>query len=631
MRGNSRTAALTLVLLWAVPALAEDVTLSGTVTWDVVNAQSGYVLVFGLSEVGFSAQVPLDVDAGGHSGTYSLAVPPDDYVVYVNVGACPGIENGEYCPTQMTLNRSNPVAVASDTVFDIHPPAGSGPAHVSGRVSLEGGSIASGEANLTYVLSDGESEYFGYDIVPFGPDGEYAATVGSGTVSAVLTVHQSDCVLDQVFFAPELEVAAGDDVAFEDQVGQAYPLAPAPGKILVKTGINGFPDGRTFISTVGGGFGEPDCAGGGNTPTTPGEFGVPAGEVFLTADGFDEHTDISVGTYELRAMAQTGTFESGRYNYTTRFVDVLSNQTTTVDYRFDPAFVRGKWKFDWGTFNPQFISSFVVNAHVPDVPGHVESGSVTQFGLWTGEPGILSYEFKLPINPSEQWRFSGITFFVDFADGTFQNIHVIPEATFADDYPDVPALSAGKSKIYNFDALMDFGMGSLIFAPTGFAQGVNLNGATVETISAGTRNATLGAGGSFDSPSAHATPMQGRSTLTASWYDGDFISHEEELDVDVRRTETVTLSESAPRIDDLRPLPGTVCVHSVDVTGRASDPNGIASLKVNGKTVTVKANGSFKTTVNVPSGNSTLEVKAVDTGGHHLTRSRPLRFSQNCQ
>src|SRR6187397_2108312 len=93
MRGNSRTAALTLVLLWAVPALAEDVTLSGTVTWDVVNAQSGYVLVFGLSEVGFSAQVPLDVDAGGHSGTYSLAVPPDDYVVYVNVGACPGIEN----------------------------------------------------------------------------------------------------------------------------------------------------------------------------------------------------------------------------------------------------------------------------------------------------------------------------------------------------------------------------------------------------------------------------------------------------------------------------------------------------------------------------------------------------------
>ena len=125
--------------------------------------------------------------------------------------------------------------------------------------------------------------------------------------------------------------------------------------------------------------------------------------------------------------------------------------------------------------------------------------------------------------------------------------------------------------------------------------------------------------------------MQGRSTLTASWYDGDFISHEEELDVDVRRTETVTLSESAPRIDDLRPLPGTVCAHSVDVTGRASDPNGIASLKVNGKTVTVKANGSFKTTINVPSGNSTLEVKAVDTGGHNLTRSRPLRFSQNCQ
>jgi len=140
----------------------------------------------------------------------------------------------------------------------------------------------------------------------------------------------------------------------------------------------------------------------------------------------------------------------------------------------------------------------------------------------------------------------------------------------------------------------------------------------------GARAATLSKSGIFGVPILNFTVMQGSTTLHLQWFSEDFqTTFSENPELDVRAGESVRMTESAPRIDDLSLLPGAAG-KQIRVTGRVSDPDGIASLTVNGRKVKPRRDGSFKRKVKLPPGDSTLTVIAADRAGHSLTRMRPV-------
>jgi hypothetical protein len=121
--------------------------------------------------------------------------------------------------------------------------------------------------------------------------------------------------------------------------------------------------------------------------------------------------------------------------------------------------------------------------------------------------------------------------------------------------------------------------------------------------------------------------MQGQQ----NWFDPAFSQLSDTLSLDVRPTETVMLTDSAPHVDALQPVPGDVCNKKVEVTDQASDPDGIALVTINGVDAKVKKKGgSFKMKIDLPVGDSLLTVRATDVLGNSITRQRPLHRPAGC-
>jgi uncharacterized protein YfaP (DUF2135 family) len=65
---------------------------------------------------------------------------------------------------------------------------------------------------------------------------------------------------------------------------------------------------------------------------------------------------------------------------------------------------------------------------------------------------------------------------------------------------------------------------------------------------------------------------------------------------------------------------------TVNVSGDASDPDGIQSVTVNGQAVTVNADGSFSTALALVAGSNAITVVATDTTGSQQTESRSVTY-----
>jgi hypothetical protein len=89
------------------------------------------------------------------------------------------------------------------------------------------------------------------------------------------------------------------------------------------------------------------------------------------------------------------------------------------------------------------------------------------------------------------------------------------------------------------------------------------------------------------------------------------------------------MTESASHLDNVLPVPGTICAPNVKVTGTATDPDRIASVTVNGVEADVKDDGSFSRSIKIPVGDSTIVVRAADRKGNQLVRSRPVHRNAN--
>ncbi len=68
---------------------------------------------------------------------------------------------------------------------------------------------------------------------------------------------------------------------------------------------------------------------------------------------------------------------------------------------------------------------------------------------------------------------------------------------------------------------------------------------------------------------------------------------------------------------------------TLNVTGNASDADGIKSVTVNGQAVTVNADGSFSTALTLVAGSNTITVVATDTFGTQATDSRTVTYDPN--
>jgi len=78
---------------------------------------------------------------------------------------------------------------------------------------------------------------------------------------------------------------------------------------------------------------------------------------------------------------------------------------------------------------------------------------------------------------------------------------------------------------------------------------------------------------------------------------------------------TLLLDTQPPQVSISHPAEGTTNAASVVVGGDASDPTGIASVKVNGKTVTLNGD-AFETTVDLAEGANSIQALALDNAGN---------------
>jgi hypothetical protein len=87
------------------------------------------------------------------------------------------------------------------------------------------------------------------------------------------------------------------------------------------------------------------------------------------------------------------------------------------------------------------------------------------------------------------------------------------------------------------------------------------------------------------------------------------------------------IDDILPAIVISTPIDGTtVTTSSINVTGTATDNEGVTSLTVNGNPVTLGADGSFTTTVSLTSGANTITVIATDAAGNSATETVTVTY-----
>jgi hypothetical protein len=621
-------------LFFAGRAAADDAVVQGTVTWDVVHAAAGTISLFGQT-FGARVEVPLVINPGGLSGSYTTTLPTDDYGAFVAVGDCAAAATEEdtfTCPNWLFLSATALTSVIGAGPFeiDVSPPAGFGAVAASGTATLNGSQVVGGTASFGYFQNDASASISAHATSAVDVNGHYAAPVGSGFVFASVEVQQGNCAITQFLFASASDVPAGSNLVL-DTSGDGLPPAPAAGAINLDFGVTGVADalGRFGVSFVAP---EQDCGGGWNDPHL---FDVLAG-AYPMAHFDTGSTAISPGTYRIFGDFSRHPSPTVRtdYQYADRNVTVASSQTAEADFRFAPAFVRGTALLDWSQFGPLSTTNdppglrFEASAPVP-------SGSIANpDSTWTisdDATGVHNYTFELPIDPARSWSFSGAFFSFFLADGTFLNLSMIPGVSTRDVAAPVPPLAAGQSTSYDLTNLLKVKMGHVEFAPRtqpGF--GPFLTDTSFEVVPGlGVRYEFARGVAPFGAPSALTTVTSGQKSFDADWFDASFNPLHESVTLDVRPTETVSLTDSAPRLDDVQPVPGIICKQSVKVTGRATDPDRIASVTVNGVEADVKNDGTFTRNITIPAGDSVLVVRAADRLGNSIVRSRPLHRNGN--
>jgi hypothetical protein len=616
------------MVAFAAPAAA-DTAVHGTVSWDVVHATSGQVTLYGQTQYQ-AVQVPLVIDPSGLSASYTANVTvPDDYAMFVVLGDCPDAATGNayLCPEFMYLSGNTITTVTGATMeLDLAPPAGFGPVAASGTATLSGAPAVGGTVQFYYSASDASSSIFGSAMVSIDGSGHYAATVGSGSVGVDVQPIQASCVANQTLFLFNSadNVAAGSTITL-DTSGDGLPPAPPPGAIHVDFGVAGVPDaiGRFFTNPT---FETEDCAGGWNAPEL---WDVPAGS-YLMASSFSGSTSISPGTYtpDVSFSRPTDPSVQAGYQYPDRAITVAPGQTAEADYRFSAAFLNVKAPIDWNQFGAldPYNSSDLQFAAYSSAPAGSQLGAGSTYSIFAGG-GVQSYTFQMPIDPALHWTFYGVTFAIYSADGTFKNIGLVPGLYTVNGTPSpVPPLSAGQSTSYDFTALAKLGVGHVEYAPRALpAYGPYINGNGSQVVPGqGIQLEYVFYSTPYGSPSATFTVMPGQQTLTASWYDPNFNILSDSLNLDIRPNESVSLSDSAPHLDNVQPAPGNVCVATFKVTGVATDPDRVAGVTVNGVEADVKDDGSFSRSIKIPVGDSTIVVRATDRNGAVIVRSRPV-------
>jgi hypothetical protein len=615
-------------LTFANRAAADSNVVHGVVTWNVVNAAAGTVTL-NAQTLGQSFEVPLEIDAGGFSATYTTSLPSDDYGVIVAVGDCAAAstQQGSFsCDNRLAFSKSAVVAVGGgDTEIDLALPAAFGAVAASGTATLSGAPVP-GTATFFYFYGDETTFVSGAARVPIDGSGHYAATSGSGFVFVSADVQQATCVITQSLSASASDVPAGTALTL-DVSGDALPPAPPPGRIHLDFGVTGVPDAVGSFSSDQSNP-QIDCAGGSNTPVL---FNVPAGSYEM--GDFSGAPAITPGTYEIGGAFERPNIPNARvsYNFPNRNVTVASGQTAELDFRFAAAFVRGAMVLDWSQFGPLSTddplntSNFDLFALAAVPPGAFASDQ-SFWAVIDDATGVHNYSFELPINSALHWSFNGVLFALFLADGSFLNYTARPGVTAPGQATPVPPLGAGQSVSYDMTALVKVAVGHIEFAPhvqPGF--GPFLNGTGFEVVTGlGVRQDFVHSVAPFGTPGVFATLIPGQHTIDADWFDASFNPLHDSLVLDVRPNETVSLTESAPHLDDVQPVPGTVCKQSLKVTGRATDPDRIASVTVNGTEADVKSDGSFSRTVSIPTGDSILVVRAADRAGNVIVRRRPL-------
>ena len=222
-------ATLAFSLACAGPALAE--TVSGNVSWDVVNAQAATVFLLP-NTAGAEIQAPIVINPSLKSGSYMATLPSGDYSVLVSIGDCPDPSSGP-CPNSLLLSLSTPLHIppGSSVTNDIAMPSGFGPVTVSGTASLNGGVVVGGRATFNYFFVGSVGTVSGTAIVPFGVSGDYATTVGPGDLSLGVEVEFVECSAMQVILVVDpTQNVAGDVVELDasanascDQDGDGIP------------------------------------------------------------------------------------------------------------------------------------------------------------------------------------------------------------------------------------------------------------------------------------------------------------------------------------------------------------------------------------------------------------------------
>jgi S-layer protein (TIGR01567 family) len=87
------------------------------------------------------------------------------------------------------------------------------------------------------------------------------------------------------------------------------------------------------------------------------------------------------------------------------------------------------------------------------------------------------------------------------------------------------------------------------------------------------------------------------------------------------------IDDILPAIVISTPIDGTtVTTSSINVTGTATDNEGVTSLTVNGNPVTLGADGSFTTTVSLTNGANTITVIATDAAGNSATETVTVTY-----
>jgi hypothetical protein len=620
---------------FATPAAADTPppppTVHGVVSWDVVHATAGFVTLYGQTQYQ-SAQVPLVVDPSGLSGSYTTTVPVEDnYSLFVMIGDCPDAATGNafMCDQFMYLSLNPPFPFATGgqtTEMDFTPPDGFGPVAASGTATLSGTNAIGGTAQFSFLAGDAKSSIEGFVTVPVDGSGNYSATIGSGfSVGVGVQPQQVACVVQQYLSTFISDVAAGSSVEL-DVSGDALPPAPAPGAIHLDFGVTGMPDaiGTFYQPTY---YDQEDCAGGWNDPQL---IDVPAGS-YLMPSFFSGSTSMSPGPYVPLAYfvgPNTDPNVQLQYSYPDKTVTVTSGQTTEADYRIQAAFLNINAPIDWnqfGALDPSQSSDLQFAAYSSAPPGS-QMGAASTYGVFTGG-GVQTYAFQMPIDPTLQWGFAGVTFALFSVDGTFKNITLIPGVfTPNGTVPPVPPLAPGQSATYDFTPLTKIGVGYLEFAPKSLPYfGPFLDGYGNQVVAGkGIQMEYLHYNTLFGAPSATASVMPGQQALSVTWYDSSFNYFTDSLNLDIRPNESVSMSENAPHLDNVLPVPGNICTPSVKVTGIVTSANKGLGATVNGVDANLKNDGSFSANVKIPVGDSTIVVRATDRNGNVIVRTRPI-------